>query len=483
MSSLVPNAHVRSTPPSHPLDSSLPAPGLPVPKPCLSLWQRTTRTNPFLNLNSDHSIELVSNADAVIIGSGLSGTLTAYELLSSSSPNAPKNVVMLEAREACSGATGRNAGHCRPDAFRGFSAFSKIHGEAQAHKILQHEKLVLELVDRFVKEKGVECDWDCGKTFDVVMAEEFGEYVRKSFAEYASKHGDGNGGVDGVRVLGQQEAKKETHVPLALGAYEWNAANLHPAKLCLSILQMCVDRGLQLFTHTPVTSISAASSGGGWTVTTPRGLITTPIVIHATNAFAATLIPSLKDLAHTLIPPTPFPSSVPYLTHTYSLRFSLHHFYSLIQRKSDGHFVLGTSRGIPGMSEITRSQIHGGKDDRVWNKEIQDDALDKFWITFRDRLRGKGEEEEEEPLGVGEGHQYGWTGVIGITRDSVPFVGRVPGKEGQWVIAGFNGHGMARIFGCAPGLVKMILGGKWEDTGMPECFGITEERLAKLQNV
>lgn len=63
----------------------------------------------------------------------------------------------------------------------------------------------------------------------------------------------------------------------------------------------------------------------------------------------------------------------------------------------------------------------------------------------------------------------------------MPFVGAVPGFSGQYVLAGFNGHGMARIFGCAPGLSQMVLGGKWEDTGMPECFQITEERMAKLR--
>jgi glycine/D-amino acid oxidase-like deaminating enzyme len=69
------------------------------------------------------------------------------------------------------------------------------------------------------------------------------------------------------------------------------------------------------------------------------------------------------------------------------------------------------------------------------------------------------------------------------TPDSVPFIGPIPSSPGQFVIAGFNGHGMARIFGCAPGLVKLILGEvkSWEDTGMPKCFQITEERLAKLQ--
>lgn len=40
--------------------------------------------------------------------------------------------------------------------------------------------------------------------------------------------------------------------------------------------------------------------------------------------------------------------------------------------------------------------------------------------------------------------------------------------------------GMARIFNCAPGLVKIIRGGEWEDTGLPECFAASEDRLKKL---
>jgi hypothetical protein len=91
---------------------SLPAPGLPHPRPCLSIWQRSTRHNALLN--EGRASDLPPTADAIVIGSGISGALTALELLSS--PNGPKNVVMLEAREVVSGATGRNAGHCRPGA-------------------------------------------------------------------------------------------------------------------------------------------------------------------------------------------------------------------------------------------------------------------------------------------------------------------------------------------------------------------------------
>ncbi|THU85948.1 FAD dependent oxidoreductase [Dendrothele bispora CBS 962.96] len=458
-----------TTPVCHPLDSTLPFPGLPVPNPCLSFWQRSTRYSPLLNLNSQKSpnesgaTPIPEHADVVIIGSGISGALTAYSLLTS--PKAPKSVVMLEAREACSGASGRNAGHCRPDAFRGFTAFSKIHGDEQADEILKHEKKVLELVDEFVRTNDVQCDWSLGKTFDVVMGEGFGDYVKGSYEKYA---GYLNKGIDG-----------ETRVPAALGAYEWSAASIHPAKLGQALLNMAVAKGLQLFTHSPVTSVTSASDSQSWVVHTPTSKITSPIVIHATNAFAATLIPSLKGKivpvraqAHRVIPTSEF-CGEKMLTHTYSLRFSLGHFYSLIQRKADGAFILGTSRGIPSISEATKKEIFGGKNDTTFSDEIKEDALARFSEIFN-----------IEPKAMGEGHEFGWTGVLGVTPDSVPFIGPVPSSPGQFVIAGFNGHGMARIFGCAPGLVKLILGEvkSWEETGMPKCFQITEERLAAAVN-
>ncbi|KAF9003170.1 FAD dependent oxidoreductase [Hymenopellis radicata] len=425
----------------------LPPPGLPVERPCLSIWQRTTRQNPLINEGASSPIP--ETAEAVVIGSGLAGTVTAYELLTS--PNGPKKIVMLEAREACSGASGRNAGHCRPDAFRGFTAFSKIHGPEQAMKIIQHEKLVLQLVKKFIDTHNIDCDFDYCKTFDVILGEDFFTYVTESFESYKKAGGD----TTGISWYEQEEARKVTRVPSALGAFEWMAANLHPAKLCLAILAMNRRLGLSLFTHTPATSVTAGDNNT-WIVHTPRGSITTPLVVHATNAFAAALLPQLHTLltpmraqAHKVIP-TPAFSSTNMITHTYSLRFALHHFYSLIQRKSDGAMVLGTSRGIPGMSEITRSEITSKNDD------FGEEAL-------------------------GEGHEFGWTGILGMTRDSVPFIGPVPGLAGQYVMAGFNGHGMARIFGCAPGLAKMMTGGAWADTGMPECFQITADRIDKLK--
>lgn len=67
-----------------------------------------------------------------------------------------------------------------------------------------------------------------------------------------------------------------------------------------------------------------------------------------------------------------------------------------------------------------------------------------------------------------------------MTTDSVPFVGNLESLPGQYICAGFNGHGMARIFACAPALVKIMHGAAWEETGLPKCFDATDARLNRL---
>jgi hypothetical protein len=42
---------------------------------------------------------------------------------------------------------------------------------------------------------------------------------------------------------------------------------------------------------------------------------------------------------------------------------------------------------------------------------------------------------------------------------------------------------MARIFTAAPGLVKLMNGVPWSETGLPEVYQMTRERLNKLKNI
>jgi glycine/D-amino acid oxidase-like deaminating enzyme len=72
---------------------------------------------------------------------------------------------------------------------------------------------------------------------------------------------------------------------------------------------------------------------------------------------------------------------------------------------------------------------------------------------------------------------------MGYSSDFMPYVGQVPDKPGQMLLAGFSGHGMPLILLSAKAVVQMLLNGKsFEDTGVPSLFQITKERLGSTRN-
>lgn len=71
-------------------------------------------------------------------------------------------------------------------------------------KIIDHEKLVLELGKDFIAEHKIDCDFDYCKTFDVIMGEEFQKYVMESWQKYK----DAGGKTEGISFLEKDEAIK-----------------------------------------------------------------------------------------------------------------------------------------------------------------------------------------------------------------------------------------------------------------------------------
>ncbi|KAK3707335.1 hypothetical protein LTR37_012179 [Vermiconidia calcicola] len=443
---------------------------LPVPEPCLSYWHRTTRAFPYLNENSDE--EVPTSTKYLIIGSGLSGSFTAWSLVDSGVPGS--DIVILEAREAVSGASGRNAGHCRPDAFRGFSAYAKVHGAEQAKKIVENEKLVFEKLDAFVREHEVPCDLNSTTTFDVCLTPEFAAYEKESFEAYKAAGGD----VFHVNFYEGDEARSRTKVKEAVAAYEWPAGSSHPAKLGQWLLTAVITKGVHLWTHCPATAVSKHLSRDmvetpRWNVRTPRGTIAAETVVHCTNAYASYLLPQLSTFvtpnraqAHTFIRIASL-SGAKALDKTMSLRYSLRHFFSFMQRQGGWYCSLWHFAQQPGVER-------GDDPKHIYNHEIAATAAKAFQSLFV--------EAESKQRRHGEGADHYWTGIIAMTPDSVPMIGAVDGMDGQWICAGFNGHGMARIWTCAPGLVKLIKGEPWSATGLPECFEYSKERLEKNKN-
>ncbi|KAI0039488.1 hypothetical protein FA95DRAFT_1684269 [Auriscalpium vulgare] len=98
--------------------------------------------------------------------------------------------------------------------------------------------------------------------------------------------------------------------------------------------------------------------------------------------------------------------------------------------------------------------------------------------------------DEGGDLGWDEGRVMAvWTGVLGISADDLPWVGRIPSKisgrangagvEGEWMAAGYSGEGMAHAWMCGSALAYMILGVEDEmkvSEWFPAVYRVSETR-------
>ncbi|KAJ7227872.1 FAD dependent oxidoreductase [Mycena haematopus] len=415
-------------------------PGYPRANPCLSFWLQHTRSSP---LHGHRTTEtLPDKADVTIIGSGLSGAATAYFLLTTGpEEKRPRSVTLLEAREACDGATARNGGHCRPDCYRGWWTTSSSSSSDSDH---------------------------------VAMDQPVADALAASYAEFAA---DG-GHVEGIvtPILDPAQARKETRCPAATVAYKSPSGSLFPRKLVLHLLTLCVEKyGMNLQTHTPVRRVvsSAAGGGGGWRVETDRGVLETEKVVYATNAFTATLLPEFlghiypfRGQCSAVVPPAAY-AEERMLRGTYALAYGDYHlqrsgiFADYLIQRADGVVIFGGQRG-----SVPAEQLRGNTDDTDVNPQMTTALREALPRHF-----------EEWPKETELAHV--WTGIMGYTTEGIPYVGELHDKPGAFVCAGHHGHGMARIMTCAKGLAALIQGDSWESTGLPECFQPTRERLAR----
>ncbi|OJJ60517.1 hypothetical protein ASPSYDRAFT_197969 [Aspergillus sydowii CBS 593.65] len=445
----------------------------------LSYWLQGVQGYPLLNHRT--TTELPSSADIVIIGSGLSGTLIANHCLETF-PG--KSIVVLEAREFCSGATGRNAGHCKPDQWRGFSAYEAAFGTKQALKILENEQATWTALVEYVKHHNVDCDLWVGDTLDVPVTREVADAAKTNFERFKASGGK----VDHIKVTHDPvEARKISHIKSALACYAWSASTLYPWKLTAHIMRENLSKGVNLQTRTKATNVAQSNANAKswkWEVQTARGAIHCSQVIHATNAYSSALEPSLRGLIYPsphmcnmIKPPVEFDESNPTgLTNSYGVLLPEGGLFSINQRSTnegstEGSVLFGGSN--PGQAAFERWINEPGYPERG-----VDDGIE----TFGPVTEAVREFAEGEIAGwKAEFRVDGWSGIIGRSLDNAPWIGELPGLPGQWVCAGHNGHGMARIFTAAPGLVKLMAGRPWAETELPDVYQITPSRVNNLK--
>lgn len=368
----------------------------------------------------------------------------------------------------------QNGGHCQP------IFFEYPHDPEIGHFELANWNDL----DREIKEGNIDCEWVAqpgvrGIYSDAKFkqAKENVEIVKKTTPELG----------DMMKFVTGKDELAEYHHPKAQGAVVTSiAARVWPYKLVAHILQdLLVSPDLNgtfnLQTLTPAEGIHPTSDGK-WLVKTARGEITTKTVALATNAYTSHLLPDFADL---IVPVrgqmsalVPLPSIAGSNRLKTSMGFEgdgLDDY--LIQRPSEkgGHMMFGGGR--------THGKSVGVTDDSSFDERtaayLRRELLDAMELPER-------EDEKAEMQAVRQ-----WTGIMGFSRDEVPWVGPVPGKEGVFVAAGFTGHGMPNTWLSGKAVASMVgasLDGEGVDaaleaarksTGLPRAYQVSGRRIEK----
>lgn len=442
-------------------------PVAPRSNPTSSYWQDPPHQYATHRTTSD----LPCSASTVIIGSGITGASIAYNLLAQ---HGSSSVLMLEARTACSGATGRNGGHTKSASYRAFLDNVQDQGEEEAAKIVRFEYNCMKAVHAFAREQKIDCDsWE-GETVDIIYDQGHWVQAKKAITEMKRILGDGDPAAQ-QRFHDASVTEEKYLVGGALGSVSYEAGSINAYKFVMGVLELALSKGLNLQTETAVTSINRPETDQkGWVLETSRGLVRAERVVLATNGYTSYLYPPTRGII------VPLRGTVAAMRPGTSLRQGLQSTYSFIYANGYEYMIFrpagSTFAGdlvIGGCStKVPKEGLYewGTTDDTTMDPEIAQCVMDSAAQYFGSHW--------------GKDHPSGrirkqWTGIMGYSSQGFPLVGPVPDERDLWIAASFQGSGMVLCYQTAKALVTMMNGGDDQklDGWFPRPFRMSRERL------
>jgi glycine/D-amino acid oxidase-like deaminating enzyme len=235
-------------------------------------WERSPRPDPT-------SGQLPSTVDVAVIGSGYTGLHAALQ-----TARGGRSTLVLEAKEVGFGCSTRNGGQISTSIKPDLALLTRRHGSEQARAILNEGREALRWIGEFVREEGIDCDFDVVGRFHAAHNE---PAFRRLVAALGSEP-------KGFETGGQVISRSEQRAELGTDAYHGGVvfprhASLDPGRYHHGLLQRVLAAGATVVDHCGVTKIER--SGSGFRLTTPQGAVTARDVVVATNGYTGAVTP------------------------------------------------------------------------------------------------------------------------------------------------------------------------------------------------
>jgi glycine/D-amino acid oxidase-like deaminating enzyme/nitrite reductase/ring-hydroxylating ferredoxin subunit len=356
-----------------------------------SLWMNVPVAQDAAPLREDTVV------DALIVGSGIAGLSTAYELAAKG-----LQVVVLDRGKIGSGMTARTSAHLSANNDDTFKTFIDRRGEKLARDYYLSQQTAIDRIEHIQKTEGIDCDFRRVDGFLFPGPKTSQKEIEEEF-EATEKAGMPVEYVKGVPLKGLENTRSLRYP---------NQARFHPTKYLAGLARCITMRGGNLYSDTAVMEVN--EEDGTVEVTTDTGN-----TVSAKYAIVATNSP-INDMValHT--------KQAPYRTYAMALMLPKGAFPDGLywDTLDPYHYV----RPHPGNDHDYL--IVGGADHKSGeanDAEIRFEALEA-WI--RNLIPDLG------------GVTHRWSGQVLDTIDYSSFTGRNPGNTNVFVHTGDSGQGI-----------------------------------------
>jgi glycine/D-amino acid oxidase-like deaminating enzyme/nitrite reductase/ring-hydroxylating ferredoxin subunit len=345
--------------------------------------------------------ELADNrrADTVVVGSGIAGLSTAYELACRG-----QKVIVLDRGRIAGGMTSRTSAHLASQSDDGFKTVIQVRGLDGAKTYYESHAAAIDRIETIAREESIECHFRRvnGYLFPAI-GKDPAEELTPEF-EATKKVGMPIERHTGLPFKGLEKVRSLRYP---------NLATFHPLRYLRGVADAFVQRGGELFANTTVTEVE--EKAGAVTVRTANN-----VSVEAANAVVATNSPiNDRVTLHTQL--------APYRTYAMAITIERDSIEDALywDTLDAYHYVrLENGRGA------TQYLIVGGADHKTGEA---DDA----WARF------EGIESWIRALLPKLGNvTHRWSGQILDPIDFSAFIGRNPGNEHVFVHTGDSGQGL-----------------------------------------
>jgi glycine/D-amino acid oxidase-like deaminating enzyme/nitrite reductase/ring-hydroxylating ferredoxin subunit len=362
--------------------------------------------------------------DVVVVGSGIAGISTAYEL-----SQLGRSVIVIDRGATAGGMTSRTSAHLAPLCDDLMSEMQKIKGEELSKLFYESQAAAVDRIEAIQDKEGIKCDFRRLDGYLFQGDQMPSDVLDKEF--------------DAVQAVGAP-IERQTGLPLKGCSRRHvlrypNQATFHPLKYLAGVAEACMKKKVRFFAHTAAEEITEEK--GVVTVKTANGIIRAGHAVIATNS-------SIVDRVALHTKTSPY--------RTYVMGFSIKRGAIPDALYWDTEEPYHYVRMQPGRGKDT--VLVGGEDHKSGEADDAGRRFRKLETWARNKI---------PELGA---ITHRWSGQVLDTIDYAGFIGKNPGSELIYVATGDSGQGLTHGVMGAMLNSALVTGGEspWAELYSPD---------------